>query len=84
MWKHLVVFLDVEIDESPNGTDAVQRVEEKPLMFESASPRLDHGVRKLHSVHTKTRRRTPLAIKLVDVRNHVLDAGVRQHRRSRL
>jgi hypothetical protein len=30
MRKHAVVFVDVERDRSPDGGDAVQRVEEEP------------------------------------------------------
>jgi hypothetical protein len=33
MRKHTVVFVDVERDESTDGGDAVQWVEEEPLMF---------------------------------------------------
>src|SRR5262245_20257745 len=35
---------DVVVDQSPDRTDAVQRVEEEPVVFDGAPPRLDHGV----------------------------------------
>ena len=47
MRKHAVVFVDVELHESTDGRDAVERVKEEPLMFERPPPRLDHGVREL-------------------------------------
>src|ERR1700737_3534164 len=47
MRKHPVVFVNVERDQSTDGGDAVQRVEEEPLMFQGAPPRFDHGVREL-------------------------------------
>ena len=47
MRKHAVVFVDVERDQSADGGDAVQRVEEQPLMFQGAPPRFDHRVREL-------------------------------------
>jgi Inner membrane protein YgaP-like, transmembrane domain len=45
--KHAIVFVDVESDQATDRTDAVQRVEEEPLMFEGAPPCFDHGVREL-------------------------------------
>jgi hypothetical protein len=33
MRKHAIVLVDVEGDQSSDGADAVQRVEEEPLMF---------------------------------------------------
>jgi hypothetical protein len=50
--KHPVVFIDVERHQSTNSGDAVQRVEEEPLMFNvnrrRASPRIcandTHGI----------------------------------------
>jgi hypothetical protein len=47
MRKHAIVFVDIERDQATDGRDAVQRVEEKPLMFQRAPPRFDHRVREL-------------------------------------
>src|SRR5206468_7863239 len=62
MRKHAVVFVDVERDQSTDGGDAVQRVEEQPLMFQGAPPRFDHRVRELQLVKASRRRRTPVWI----------------------
>ena len=47
MRQHPVVFVDVERDQSSDVGDAVQRVEEEPLMLEGAPPCLDHGIGEL-------------------------------------
>ena len=58
------MFVDVELDQSTDSGDAVQRVEKEPLMFEEAPPRFDHGVRELQfSEKAKTRRSTPVVIR---------------------
>jgi hypothetical protein len=36
MRKHAIVFVDIERDQSTDGSHAVQRVEEEPLMFQRA------------------------------------------------
>src|SRR5262249_6041510 len=41
MGQHPVVFLDVELHQSPDGGNTIQRVEEQPLVFERTPPRLD-------------------------------------------
>jgi len=41
------VLLDVERDQSTDRGDAVQRVEEEPLVFQGAPPGFDHGVGEL-------------------------------------
>jgi hypothetical protein len=33
MWKHVVVFVDVERHQPADGRDALERMEEQPLMF---------------------------------------------------
>jgi hypothetical protein len=33
MRKHAIVFVDIERDQSMDGGDVIQRVEEQPLMF---------------------------------------------------
>jgi hypothetical protein len=43
-------FVNVERDQSTDGGEAVQRVEEEPLMFQGAPPRFDHGVENFSSV----------------------------------
>jgi hypothetical protein len=40
-----VVLVYEERDQGPDAFDAVEGVEEEPLMFEGAPPRLDHRVR---------------------------------------
>jgi hypothetical protein len=47
MRKHVVVFVDVERHQPTDGRDAIERVEEEPLMFQRTPPRLDHRVREL-------------------------------------
>ena len=42
--KASVVFRYVERDESTDRSDSVERVEVKPLVFESSPPRLDQGI----------------------------------------
>ena len=79
MWKHLVVFLDVELDQSPDRGDAVQRVEEEPLMFEGAPPRFDHGVRKLQFRERQDPAQHARGDEGVDVGIHVLDCAICQH-----
>ena len=37
----------VERRTATGGSDALQRVEEEPLMFQGAPPRFDHGIREL-------------------------------------
>ena len=59
MRKHAVVFVDVERHESTDGGDAVERVEEEPLMLQGAPPRFDE-FEKFSSVKASTRRSTPV------------------------
>ena len=47
MWKYVVVFVDVERHQPTDGRDAIDRVEEEPLMFQGTPPRFDHRVREL-------------------------------------
>ncbi|HUG16836.1 MAG TPA: hypothetical protein VMM78_17650, partial [Thermomicrobiales bacterium] len=39
--------MDVERHQSLNRRDAVERVEEQPLMFQRTPPRFDHRIREL-------------------------------------
>jgi len=50
MRKHPVVFVDVERYQSTDGSDAVERAEDEPLMFDGAPPRFDHGFENFSSV----------------------------------
>jgi hypothetical protein len=33
MWQHPVVFLDTELDQSPDRRDVIERVQKQPLML---------------------------------------------------
>src|SRR5712691_3463330 len=74
MRKHAVVFVDVERDQSTDGGDAVQRVEEEPVMFEGAPPRFDHGVRELQFGEGQDPAQHARGDQVVDLGIHVLDA----------
>ena len=84
MWTHAVVFVHVELDQSMDRGDAVQRAEEEPLMFQGASPRFDHRVRELQFREGQHPAQHARADQVIDLGAHVLDARVRQHDRSRL
>jgi len=71
MRQHAVV--DVERHESTDGGDAVERVEEKPLMFERPPPRLDHGVRELQLREGQHTAQDTPGDQFVDLGVHVLD-----------
>ena len=62
MRKHAVVFVDVELHESTDGSDAVERVEEQPLMFERPPHASIMEFENRSSVKASTRRRTPVMI----------------------
>jgi hypothetical protein len=34
MWKHVIVFLDVERHQPPDGRDAIELVEKEPLVLQ--------------------------------------------------
>jgi hypothetical protein len=62
MWKHPVVFLDAELDQSTDGGD-VQRVKEEPLVL---SERHHASIMEFESfsfVKAKIRRSTPVVIR---------------------
>ena len=82
MWQHAGVLVDVECHESMHGGDAVQRVEEEPLMFEGAPPRFDHGVRELQLRERQDPAQDARGDEFVDLCVHVLDARVRQDDRG--
>ena len=84
MWKHLVVFLDVERDESPDHRHAVQRVEKEPLVFERAPPRSIMEFEKFSPRERQDAAQNFHSDKVVDPRIHVLDTRVRQDGRNRL
>ena len=84
MRKDAVVFVNVERDQSTDGGDAVQRVEEEPLMFQGAPPRFDHGVRELQFRKGQDPAQQARGDQvIIDLGIHVLDARVRQHDWSR-
>ena len=65
MRKHAIVFVDVERDQSTDGRDAVQRVEEEPLMFfYEAACQVIHAARESDPVsgHTFSDRAQPLQL----------------------
>ena len=53
MRKHAVVFLDVELDQSTDGGDIVQRVEEEPVMFERPPPPFDRPAQWGNRIHQR-------------------------------
>src|SRR5216684_6049477 len=63
MRKHAVVFVDVERDQSPDRGDAVQGVEEEPLMFRERHHASIMELENFSSVKAKTRRSTPVVIR---------------------
>src|SRR5712692_8341610 len=63
MRKHAVVFVDVERDQSPDRGDAVQGVEEEPLMFRERHHASIMEFENFSSVKAKTRRSTPVVIR---------------------
>jgi hypothetical protein len=62
MRKQVVVFVDVERHHSADGRDAVEPVQEEPLMFDGTPPSFDHELENFSSVKASTLRRTPVAI----------------------
>jgi hypothetical protein len=84
MRKDTVVFVDVERDQSTDGGEAVQRVEEEPLMLQGAPPRFDHGVRERQFREGQDPAQHSRGDQVVDLGIHVLDARVRQHDWSHL
>src|SRR2546429_2732484 len=79
MRKHAVVFVDVELHESTDGSDAVERVEEQPLMFERPPPRLDHGVREPQLRKGQHTAQNTGDDQFVDLGVHVLNPSIRQY-----
>src|SRR5216684_1830399 len=63
MRKHAVVFVDVERDQSPDRGDAVQGVEEEPLMFRERHHASIMEFENFSSVRARTRRSTPVVIR---------------------
>ncbi len=84
MWKHAVVFVDVERHQATDGGDAVQRVEEEPLMREGAPPRFNHGIRELELRERQQPTQDARLNQCVDLGVHVLHARIRQHDRGRV
>ena len=78
------MFVDGERDQSPDRGDAVQGVEEEPLVFQRAPPRFDQGVREVQFGEGQDPAQHARGDQVVDLGIHVLDAGVRQHDRRRL
>jgi hypothetical protein len=62
MRKHVVVFVNVERHQPADRRDAIERVEEEPLMFQGTPPGFDHRVENVSSVKARRRRRTPVSI----------------------
>ena len=82
MRQHAVVFVDVERHESTDGRDAVERVEEEPLMFERPPPRLDHGVGELQLCEGQHPPQDTRGDQFVDLGVYVLDPRIRQYERT--
>jgi hypothetical protein len=82
MRQHAVVFVDVERDQSTDGRDAVQRVEEQPLMFQGAPPLFDHRVRELQLGERQQAAQDARMDQCIDLGVHILHARIRQHDRG--
>jgi hypothetical protein len=76
---HMVVFVDVEGYQPADGRDAVERVEEEPLMLQGAPPRLDHRVREPQLREGEQPAEHARGEQFVDLRVDVLHARVRHH-----
>ena len=76
------MFVDVELHESTDGSDAVERVEEQPLMFERPPPRLDHGVREPQLRKGQHTAQNTGDDQFIDLGVHVLNPGIRQYDRG--
>jgi hypothetical protein len=72
------LHVDLERGQSTDGRDALQRVEEEPLMFQRAPPRVDHGVRELQFRQGQHPAPHARGDECVDLAFHVLDAAVWQ------
>jgi hypothetical protein len=79
MWKYLIVFLDVERHQPTDGRDAIERVEEEPLMFSENATTFDRRVRELQLREGQQTAQDARADQCVDLGVDVLHAGVRQH-----
>ena len=78
------MFLNVEIDESFDGGDAVERVQVKPLVLQRSPPRFDERVRETDLGHRKESLQRAGLDEFVDLAVDVLDASVCDERwRSR-
>jgi hypothetical protein len=62
MWKHVVVFVDVERHQPADGRDAIELVEEEPLMFRERHQASIIEFEKFSSVKASRRRRTPRVV----------------------
>lgn len=76
------MFVDVERHESTDRGDAVERVEEEPLMCERAPPRLDHGIRELQLREGQHSTQDTARDQVVDLSVYVLDPSIRHDDRG--
>ncbi len=79
MRKHPVMFVDRARHQPMNGGDAIERVEEEPVMRQGPPPRVDHRVRALQFRQGQQTAQDARGNQCVDLRVHVLRARVRQH-----
>src|SRR5713226_2976166 len=63
MGQHAVVFVDIERDQSTDGGDTVQRVEEEPLIFRERHHASIMEFENFSSVKARTRHSTPVVIR---------------------
>ena len=62
MRQHAVVFLDVERHQAPDRRDAVERVQEQPVVFQRTPPGLESSeFESFDAVMASRRRITPVA-----------------------
>jgi hypothetical protein len=79
MWKHVVMFVNVERHQPADRRGAIERMKEEPLMFQGAPPGFDHRVRELQLREGQQTAEDARGDQFVDLGVDVLDACVRHH-----
>jgi hypothetical protein len=74
--NHGVMLMDVESDETFDGDEGVEAVEEQPVVFEGAPPGFDHRIREGDFDLSEDAAEMSEAQECIDVAVDVLDAGI--------
>jgi len=74
--NHGVMLLDVDRDETLDGGEGIEAVEEQPVVFEGAPPGLDHRIREGDFDLREDAAETSEAQECIDVAVDVLDARI--------